>query len=143
MSKLTLDQAAAIVDAAIAAGRKMNLKPLTVAVVDDGGNLKAMKREDGPGAAMRPQIAMGKAFCAVGMGRSTRALQSMALERPHFSNALAATAHGNFIPVPGGILICDADGETIGAVGVTGDTADNDETAAMEGVTAVGLKGVV
>lgn len=142
MTRLTLEQANAIVTGALAKGREMDLRPLTVAVVDDGGNLKAFNREDGPGAAMRPQIAIGKAFAAIGMGRSTRALQDMALDRPHFSNALAATA-GNFIPVPGGVLICDSDGDTIGAVGVTGDTADNDETSALAGVAAAGLKGVV
>ena len=140
---ITLDIAAKIIDAALAKGREVKMNPLTVAVVDDGGNLKAMKREDGRGAAMRPQIALGKAFAAVGMGRSTRALQDMAQQRPWFSASLVSVAQGGYVPVPGGVLILDANGEVLGAVGVTGDTADNDEVAAIAGVEAAGLKAQV
>ena len=138
MARLTLDQAATIVDVTLATGREMGLNPLTVSVVDDGGNLKAFKREDGPGAALRPQIASGKAVGAVGMGRSSRQLNAMALERPHFISALAAAAGGRLIPVPGGVLIKDGD-EIVGAVGVSGDTSDNDEAAAVAGIEAAGL----
>jgi uncharacterized protein GlcG (DUF336 family) len=143
MSKLSLEQASTIVQAALKKGRDMGLNPLTVAVLDDGGSLKSFAREDGPGAAMRPQIAMGKAFASVGMGRSSRALGNMATERPHFANALVGAAGGRFIPVPGGVLICDAADEIIGAVGVSGDTSDNDEAAALAGIEAAGLKGKV
>lgn len=115
------------------------MNPLTVAILDDGGNLKVLKREDGRGAAMRPQIAIGKAFAAVGMGRSTRALQDMAQQRPWFSASLVSVADGGYVPVPGGVLILDGDGEVIGACGVTGDTADNDEIAAVAGIEAAGL----
>ena len=138
MARLTLEQAATIVDVTLAKGREMGLNPLTVAVVDDGGNLKAFKREDGPGAALRPQVATGKAVGAVGMGRSSRRLGAMAAERPHFVNALAAAAGGRLIPVPGGVLIEDGD-EIVGAVGVSGDTSDNDETVAVAGIEAAGL----
>lgn len=140
---ITLRVANRIIDAAIAKGVEMSMNPLTVAVVDDGGNLKAMKREDGRGAAMRPQIALGKAFAAVGMGRSTRALQDMAQQRPWFSASLVSLAQGGYVPVPGGVLIIDRRGNVIGAVGVTGDTADNDEVAAVAGVEAAGMKAQV
>lgn len=140
---LSLETATKIADAALAAGRTANMKPLTVAIVDDGGNLKVLKREDGPGAPMRPQIAIGKAFASVGMGRSTRALQDMAQQRPWFSASLVSVASGGYVPVPGGVLITDAVGTVVGAIGVTGDTADNDEVAAIAGVEAAGLKAQV
>ena len=139
MTRLTLDQASTILEAALAKGRADDMNPLTIAVLDDGGHLKAFKREDGPGAAMRPQVAMGKAFAAVGMGRPTRTLGLMAQERPHFLNALAAASDGRFIPVPGGVLIRDGEGEVIGSVGVSGDTSDNDAASAAAGIEAAGL----
>ena len=138
MAKLTLEQASTIVDVAIKTGHAKGMKPLTVSVVDDGGHLKAFKREDGPGAALRPHIATGKAFGAVGMGRSSRALGAMAAERPHFVAALSDVSQGRLVPVPGGVLIKDGDG-VIGAVGVSGDTSDNDELAAIAGIEAAGL----
>ena len=98
----------------------MSLNPLTVAVVDDGGSMKAFAREDGPGAALRPQIATGKAFGAVGMGLSSRAINERVMERPHFGVALVGASDGRLVPVPGGVLIKDG-GEIIGAVGVSGD----------------------
>ena len=138
MAKLTLEQANTIVDVALQTGKQMGLNPLTVSVVDDGGHLKSFKREDGPGSALRPQIATGKAYGAVGMGRSSRALGAMAAERPHFIGALTDVAQGRLVPVPGGVLIKDGD-EIIGAVGVSGDTSDNDEAAAVAGIEAAGL----
>ncbi len=140
---ITLEQASKIIDGALAKAREAKMNPITIAIVDDGGNLKAMKREDGRGAAMRPQIALGKAFAAVGMGRSTRALQDMAQQRPWFSASLVSVAQGGYIPVPGGVLILDAAGNVIGAAGATGDTADNDEIAAVAGIEAAGLKAQV
>ncbi len=139
MAGLTLDQADTIVRQALVRGREMDLKPLTVAVVDDGGNLKAFAREDGPGAALRPQIATGKAFGAVGMGISSRALNDRVLERPHFGVALVGASNGRLVPVPGGVLIKDGD-EVVGAVGISGDTSDNDEAAAVAGIEAAGLQ---
>lgn len=138
MTKLTLDRASTIVEEALAAGRGMGLKPLTVSVVDDGGHLKCFKREDGPGAAMRPQVATGKAFGAVGMGRSSRALGAMAAERPHFVGALVDASQGRLVPVPGGVLVKDGE-EIVGAVGVSGDTSDNDEAVAVAGIEAAGF----
>ena len=142
MAKLTLDQAQIIVEKALAKGKDMKLNPLTVAVVDDGGHLKAFARSDGPGAALRPQIATGKAFGAVGMGRSSRQLGAMFQERPHFGSALVSASEGRMIPVPGGVLIKNGD-EVVGAVGVSGDTSDNDEIAAVAGIEAAGLTAVV
>jgi uncharacterized protein GlcG (DUF336 family) len=142
MAKLTLAQAQIIVEKALAKGNEMKLNPLTVAVVDDGGHLKAFARSDGPGAALRPQIATGKAFGAVGMGRSSRQLGGMFQERPHFGAALVAASEGRMIPVPGGVLIKNGD-EVVGAVGVSGDTSDNDEIAAVAGIEAAGLTAVV
>ena len=140
---ITLEQASKIIGGALAKARETKMNPLTIAIVDDGGNLKAMQREDGRGAAMRPQIALGKTFAAVGMGRSTRALQDMAQQRPWFSAALVSVAQGGYVPVPGGVLILDADGNVLGAAGATGDTADNDEIAAVAGIEAAGLKAQV
>ena len=138
MSRLTLERANVVVAKALEKGREMNLKPLTVAVLDDGGNLKSFAREDGPGAALRPQIAIGKAFGAVGMGLSSRALNERVLERPHFGVALVGASGGRLVPVPGGVLIKDGD-EIVGAVGISGDTSDNDEAAAIAGIEAAGL----
>ena len=139
MTILTLDQASTIIDAALAKGRELNLKPLTVVVLDDGGNLKAFKREDGPGAALRPQIAYGKAFGAVGMGLASRLLEKRAIERPQFIDAVAGASGGRLVPAAGGVLIRDADNEIIGAVGISGDTSDNDAICGVAGIEAAGL----
>jgi uncharacterized protein GlcG (DUF336 family) len=143
MAELTLDQATIILDATLAKGAEMELNPLTVSVVDSGGSLKAFKRQDGPGAALRPAIATGKAFGAIGIGRSSRALGAMAQDRPHFVNALVGVSDGRLVPVPGGVIIKNADGDFIGAVGVSGDTSDNDEAAAVAGIEAAGLEAVI
>ena len=137
MARLTLDKAQTIVSKTFEKAAEMKLNPLTIAVLDDGGSLKAFARADGPGAAMRPQVAIGKAFGAVGMGRSSRQLNDMFLERPHFGNALVGASQGRLIPVPGGVLIKDGE-EIVGAVGVSGDTSDNDEAAAVAGIEAAG-----
>jgi len=137
---LTLDQASIIVDTALAAARTEKMNPLTVVVFDAGGHLKALKREDGSGI-LRVEVASGKAYGALGMGLSSRKLRDNLVDaRPTFVNALAAAAGGRFIAVPGGVLIKDDGGEIIGAVGVTGDTSEKDEYAAIEGVKAAGLK---
>ncbi len=143
MAELTLDQATIILEATLAKGAEMELNPLTVSVVDSGGSLKAFKRQDGPGAALRPAIATGKAFGAIGIGRSSRALGAMAQDRPHFVNALVGVSDGRLVPVPGGVIIKNADGDFIGAVGVSGDTSDNDEAAAVAGIEAAGLEAVI
>jgi uncharacterized protein GlcG (DUF336 family) len=136
---LRLDQASAIVDAALAAGRRHGFQPLTVAVLDAGGHLVALKREDGSGI-LRVEVAVGKAYGALGLGVSGRALRDIAVDRPFFTSAVAVAAGGRFVPVSGGVLIRDAGGGIIGAVGISGDTSDNDERAAIDGVRAAGLE---
>jgi uncharacterized protein GlcG (DUF336 family) len=140
MVELTLEQARTITEAALHKGRELSLQPLTVAIVDRAGHLKVLEREDGSGGPMRPGIAFGKAFGAVGMGQSTRRLGEMAIERPHFVNALVGVTGGSFVPVPGGVPVMDHDGELLGAVGVSGDTSDNDEECAISGIEAAGLR---
>ncbi len=134
---LSLETAQKIITAALAKGREIELKPLTVAVLDAGGHLKAMAREDGT-STLRPQIAQGKANGAIAMGLGSRALFNRAQEQPYFVQSINALAEGSLVPVPGGVLIRDG-GAIIGAVGVTGDTSDNDETCAVAGIEAAGL----
>lgn len=138
MRKLTLSMAEQIISAAFAKAAELNLKPLTVAVLDAGGHHVAMSRQDGS-SIMRPQIATGKAFGALAVGTGTRWLNTNAESRPHFVQALNGVAGGNIVPVAGGVLMKDEDGDVVGAVGITGDTSDNDEAAALAGVAAVGL----
>ena len=138
MTKLTLDQANTIVTTALKHAASVGLRPLTVAVLDDGGHLVAFQRQD-KSPIMRPQVAMGKAWGAVGMGRSSRGLSVIAAERPAFVSALVAVSEGRLVPVPGGVLILDKDGATLGAVGISGDTSDKDEEAAVAGIKAAGL----
>lgn len=137
-SSLSLEAAARIVDAALAERRQHGLLPLAVAVLDAGGNLVAFKREDGCGV-LRYDIAFGKAWGALGMGMSTRLIRDRLKERPAFQGALATASDGRFIPVPGGVLILDAAGTAIGAVGISGDASDKDEYCAIAGIHAAGL----
>lgn len=136
-SSLPLETAARIVDEAIAVRRKEGLLPLAVAVLDAGGNLVAFKREDGCGV-LRFDIARGKAWAALGMGMSTRAIRDRMAQRPAFQSALAAASDGRFIPVPGGVLILE-DGKAIGAIGISGDASDKDEYCAIAAIKAAGL----
>ena len=138
---LTLAQATMIVEATLEKGRETSCAPLAVAVLDAGGHLKAFAREDGAGI-LRPQIALGKAWGALGMGFGSRSFAKRIAEQPgapSFFNALAAMSDGRVVPVPGGVLILDAGREVIGAVGVTGDTSDKDEACALAGIAAAGL----
>ncbi|MBM3620927.1 MAG: heme-binding protein [Alphaproteobacteria bacterium] len=123
---------------ALAAARAAELLPLTVAVLDSGGQLVAYKREDGCGV-LRFDIALGKAWGALGMGISSRTLRDRLGNRPAFQGALAAASDGRFVPVPGGVLAIDAQGHAIGAIGISGDASDRDEYAAIMGVRAAGL----
>lgn len=135
---ISLEQARTIVSAARAKGRELALKPLTVVVLDAGGHIIALEREDGASIG-RPQIAQGKAAGALAMGLSSRALGDMAIERPQFLAALSATWEGKLIPAAGGVLVRDSDGNLVGAVGITGDLSDKDEEAAIAGVQAAGF----
>ncbi len=136
-TSLPLDKANTIIASAMSCGRQASLLPLTVVVIDAGGKLVAMQSEDGSGL-VRFEIAFGKAYGALGMGISSRLIRDRLSERPAFQNAIAAASGGQFIPVPGGVLVEDADGITLGAVGVSGDTSDKDEYCAIEAIKAAG-----
>ncbi|MBX9772979.1 MAG: heme-binding protein [Xanthobacteraceae bacterium] len=139
MQSLTLVQASTIVDVALKTGRDKKFQPLSVAVLDAGGHLVAFKREDKSGI-LRFDIAFGKAWGALGMGLGSRTLAERAANTPQFFTMLAAVSQGRMVCNPAGVLIRDADGDVIGAVGISGDTADNDEICAVAGVEAAGLK---
>ncbi len=138
MSNISLSSATTIVGAALALGRSSNFKPLTVAVLDAGGHLVAFQREDSSGI-LRPQIAVGKAWGALGMGLGSRTLAERAQAHPGFYNALNAASEGRMFPVPGGVLVRGADNAVIGAVGISGDLPDNDERCAIAGIEQAGL----
>lgn len=138
MTSVTLAQATAIAITALARGRDAGLAPLTVAVLDAGGHLVVLQREDGSGI-LRPEIAIGKAWGALGMGTSSRTLRDRMADRQNFVSAVSAASNGRFVPVPGGVLIRDDSGNVIGAVGISGDASDKDEYCAIEGVKATGL----
>jgi uncharacterized protein GlcG (DUF336 family) len=139
MPQLTLAKADAVIDAALELGRERQFARLTVAVLDAGGHLVALKREDGSGI-LRADIAYGKAWGALGMGFSSREISERSVKHPVFYSALFAASQGRVIPSPGGVLICDEGGEVIGAVGISGDTGGNDEICAIAGIEAAGLK---
>ena len=140
---MTLDLATArtIVAAALDHGRVGGLKPLTVVVLDAGGYVVVVEREDGS-SNMRFEIARGKAFGALALGVGSRALMERAETQPYFVAAAGAAIGGALVPVPGGVLVRDDGDHTIGAVGVSGDTSDNDEAAAVAGIAAAGLRAV-
>lgn len=134
---LTLETSQKLADLCLSHARQLNLKPLTVAVVDGAGQLIVLLRQDGT-SLMRPDIAQGKARGAVGMGLGSRALYNRAIEQPYFIQSMNALAGGYLVPVPGGVLIRDQ-GAIIGAVGITGDSSDNDEACAIHAIQALGL----
>lgn len=135
---ITLNQANTIIAAAFDKGRELGLKPLTVAVLDPGGHLLALHRADGA-STLRPEIATGKAAGALAMGLSSRKIGEMAAERSTFIASLAALQPQGLIPAAGGVIVVSDTGEPLGAVGVTGDTSDNDEACALAGIEAAGL----
>ena len=139
MTFLSVDQAKTIIAGAIAKAKDGGLKPLTVAVVDAGGWLIAFERSDGS-PNLRPAVAIGKAAAAVGLGVSSRRVGEMAVDRPHFIGAIEHFAPQGLVPVAGGVIVVDDNGRAIGAVGVSGDTSDNDELCALAGIAAAGLK---
>jgi uncharacterized protein GlcG (DUF336 family) len=139
MSELTLAQAQTIISASLAHSADRKFKPMGIVVLDASGNLKAFANEDGA-SMFRFEIARGKAWGAVGMGVSSRVLAQRAKDNPHFFVTLAATAQGKFLPQTGAVLIKTADGETIGAVGASGGTGDEDEEICMAGIRAAGLE---
>jgi glc operon protein GlcG len=137
-SSLSLAEATRITDEALCLRREHGLLPLAVAVLDAGGQTVSFRREDGCGV-LRHDIAHGKAWGALGMGMATRQIRDRLANRPSFQAALAAASGGRFIPTPGGVLIVNAQGVAIGAVGISGDASDKDEFCAIEAIRAAGL----
>jgi uncharacterized protein GlcG (DUF336 family) len=139
MSSITLDQANTIIAATLAKAAELKLAPLAVVVLDAGGHFIAFQRQD-KASTLRPQIAAAKAGGALGLGVNSRKIGEMAIERPTFIAALGPIAPHGVLPAAGGVIVVDDAGVAIGAVGVTGDTSDNDEAAALAGIEAAGLK---
>jgi uncharacterized protein GlcG (DUF336 family) len=135
---LTLENARKIADTALALARGKNFKPLSVVVLDARGARKVVLTEDET-SLKRAEVAYGKAYGALAMGSGSRSLMTMAADRPNFVAAAMHVADGALVPVPGGVLI-RAGGSVIGAVGISGDTSDNDEAAAVAGIEAAGFK---
>ncbi|QGA56665.1 heme-binding protein [Brucella sp. 2280] len=138
MPSLTLERANAIIVGAFAKAEELKLKPLAVSVLDAGGHVKAFQRQDGA-SMLRFEIGSGKAYGALAVGTGSRWLNNQAKDRPHFLEGLSGVSGGRVVPVPGGVLIKDAGGEILGAVGISGDTSDNDEAAAIAGIEAAGF----
>lgn len=138
MTELSLAKAKIIVDTAIDKAAELNLKPLGIAVLDAGGHLVAFQRQDGA-SFLRPQMASGKAFGALALGMGSRKLDAFARDRPHLMAGVSDVSGGRIVPVPGGVLIRDGAGAILGAVGISGDTSDSDEAAAIAGIEAAGF----
>ncbi len=135
---LPLEKAREIVRGVLEEGRRRELMPLTVVVLDAGGHPVALEREDGAGV-MRAEIAHGKAYAALGLGIASRVIGARNEGREAFLAAAAAAANGRFVPVAGGVLVLDPNLDVLGAVGVSGDTSDADEACALAGIGAAGL----
>ena len=133
---ISLSMAQIAKEASITEARRLNLKRITVAILDAGGHLVALARENAS-SNLRPKIAIAKAAGALALGVSSREIGEMALERPTFISAAATLAAEGLIPAAGGLLVRNDDGNVIGAIGVTGDTSDNDELCALEGLAAL------
>lgn len=136
---LTLSLAQSIINGAFDKAAELGLKPLGAAVVDAGGHVIAVQRQDGA-STLRPEIAMAKATGALALGVSSRTIAGMAAERPAFVTNVGALSPRGLVPSPGGVIIVDANGAFLGAVGASGDTGDNDEVAVLAGIAAAGLK---
>jgi uncharacterized protein GlcG (DUF336 family) len=136
---MKLDIAREIVHTALAEARRLQLAPLAVTVLDAGGNLVCFEREDGAGIA-RFDISSAKAWGSLGMGYSSRELASRSQQNPAFFTMISTATNGRMAASPGGVRISDDSGAIVGAIGISGDTGDNDEACALKGIAAVGLK---
>jgi uncharacterized protein GlcG (DUF336 family) len=135
---MDLETARTIVAGARAHGAAAGFKPLTVVVLDPGGHVVAVEREDGSSMS-RFEIGHGKAHGALSLGMGSRSIMGRAEQQPYFIAAVTSAVGGSLVPVPGGVLVRDESGQLLGAVGVTGDTSDNDEAAAVAGIEGAGL----
>lgn len=140
MAEINLRRARQIIKGTLARGKEMGLKPLSVIVLDAGGNVRAFERDDAA-APGRFAIAHGKAYGSIMLGMAGKAQMARAEQQAYFMAAVNGVFGGQVIPVPGGILVRDAKGNVMGAVGVTGDSSDNDEVAGLAGIEASGLTG--
>lgn len=138
MGGLTLANANRIIEGALTKAAELKLKPLGISVLDAGGHLIAFQRQDGA-SFLRPEMSAGKAYGALSVGMGSRRLEAMAKERPHLMAGISGVAGGRVVPVAGGVLVRDGDGTVLGAVGVSGDTSDNDEIVAIHGIGLCGL----
>jgi len=138
LNSISLELADLIADKALHKGRELKFAPLTVAVLDAGGQLKVLKREDNA-SLLRPEIALGKAWGVLGMGLGGRELARRAEQMPVFFGALNAMSGGRMVPLPGGVLIRNREGQVIGSVGISGDTSDNVDICAVFGVESADL----
>ncbi len=136
---MNLNQAQTIIDGAFAAAAEAAMTPLCVVVLDAGGHIKALSRQDGASFG-RVDVARGKAYGALSFGLNSRQVEQLAIDRPYFINGAAGAVGGDLVPVAGGVIVVDTDGNQVGAVGISGDTSDNDELAAMAGINAAGLQ---
>lgn len=139
MSNINLEDSVKIIDATLAKARELALNPMTAVVLDTGGQIVALKKEDNS-ALMRADIAIGKAYAALGMGISTAVLEERAKDRPWFIDSLASVAQGKFVPVAGAHLIRDESGNVVGALGVTGAPSVKDVECARAGIAAAGFQ---
>src|SRR5262249_37073742 len=135
----SVEQANRIIAAILARGGELDCRPLSVIVVEPGCKVKAFQKEDGS-SMIRFEMAFGKAYAALALGRASKLVRVRAQEKPLFMDYLIAAGGAQILPGGGGALIGDAPGEVIGAVGVTGDTEDRDEDLAAHGIRAAGLK---
>ncbi|WP_028022665.1 GlcG/HbpS family heme-binding protein [Enterovibrio calviensis] len=135
MENLTMTNALDITNQVFLAAQNRNTAPLTVAILDKGGALISLQRQDGS-SMMRPEIAIGKAWGALALGCSSRKIADDAQARPSFISSVSTLAHGNLVPVAGGVLIRDEQSTLLGAVGVSGDISDTDEEVAIAGIIA-------
>lgn len=130
-------QAQALITAAFEKAAELDLHPLCVAVLDAGGHLIALARQDGA-STLRPQIAIAKASGALSLGISSRKVAEIAAERPAFIASLLGLTANGIVPAAGGVIVTNETGQIIGAVGITGDTSDNDEICVLFGISSVG-----
>lgn len=137
MPGLSLAEANQIISTAFACASRLDLKPISVAVLDAGGHLIAFQRQD-RASMLRFEIAFGKAYGALAIGVGSREIEGMVIARPHLMQGLSGVSGGKIVPVPGGVLVRGND-QLVGAVGVTGDTSDNDEACAVAGIESIGL----
>ena len=136
---LSLTDAKRVIELALAEKEKKGFKPMAIVVLGAAGTIKASESQDGT-SLVRPKIAHGKAYGAISMGLGSRALFERAKTEPFFIQAMNSLCDGALVPVPGGVLVRSAQGELLGAVGITGDTSDNDEHCAVVGIEGAGFK---